>query len=68
MRMLAFLLAILCIIAAAMYFLMPAGSLPTFMPGHEAGSALFHTKHGIIALVAAVILILIGWIPGRARS
>jgi hypothetical protein len=68
MRMLAFLLAIICIIAAVMYFLMPAGSLPAFMPGYEAGSAHFHTKHAVIALVAAVILFLIGWISGRARG
>jgi hypothetical protein len=40
--MLAYLLAIICIIAAVMYFVMPAGSLPTFMPGYEAGSAHIH--------------------------
>ncbi len=37
MRMLAYLLAILCLIAAVMYFAMPAGSLPTFMPGYLPG-------------------------------
>jgi len=65
MRMLAFVLAIICIIAAVIYFVMPAGSLPTFMPGYEAGSAHIHTKHAGIAVVAAVVLFLIGWFVGR---
>jgi hypothetical protein len=65
MRLIAYLLAIICIIAAVMYFVMPAGQLPTFMPGYEVGSAHMHMKHAIIGLVAAVILFLIGWLLGR---
>jgi hypothetical protein len=65
MRMLAYILAIICIIAAVIYFVMPAGSLPTFMPGYEAGSTHIHTKHAIIALVGAVVLFVIGWFAGR---
>jgi hypothetical protein len=67
MRLIAYLLAIICVIAAVMYFVMPAGQLPTFMPGFEAGSAHVHMKHAIIALVAAVVLFLIGWLIGRRR-
>lgn len=67
MKMLAYLLAIICIIAAVMYFVMPAGSLPTFMPGYEAGSAHIHQRHAIIAVVAAVVLFAIGWFIGRRR-
>ncbi len=67
MRMIAYILAIICIIAAVMYFVMPAGQLPTFMPGYEAGSAHTHMKHAIIGLVAAVVLFLIGWLIGRRR-
>jgi hypothetical protein len=65
MRMLAYLLAIICIIAAVVYFVMPAGSLPTFIPGYEVGSVHVHIKHGIIAVVAGVVLFLIGWFVGR---
>jgi hypothetical protein len=65
MRLLAYLVAIICIIAAVMYFVMPAGQLPTFMPGYEAGSAHIHMKHAIIALVLGVILAVIGWFVGR---
>ena len=67
MKLLAYLLAIICIIAAAMYFFMLAGSLPTFMPGYEAGSAHIHTKHAAIAVVAAIVLFLVGWLSGRRR-
>lgn len=67
MRLVAFVLAIICIVVAVMYFVMPADSLPTFMPGYEAGSVHVHMKHGIIAAVAAVVLFLIGWLLGRSR-
>jgi len=68
MRMLAFLLAILCLIAAVMYFAMPAGSLPTFMPGYMAGSDHIHIKRAAIAAVVAIVLFLIGWFLGRSRQ
>jgi membrane protein DedA with SNARE-associated domain len=48
-----------------MYFVMPAGQLPTFMPGYLAGSSHIHTTHAIAAAVAAVVLFVIGWILGR---
>jgi len=64
--MLIYLIAIICVIAAVMYFVMPAGSLPSFMPGYEAGSSYMHMKHGVTAAVAAVVLFLIGWFIGRS--
>lgn len=67
MRMLAYLLAIICLIAAVMYFVMPAGQLPTFMPGYLAGSDHIHKTHAIAAVVAAIILFLLGWFAGRSR-
>jgi hypothetical protein len=63
--MIAYVLAIICIIAAVMYFVMPAAQLPAFMPGYEVGSAHVHVKHAVIALVAAVVLFLVGWFVGR---
>jgi len=35
MRAIAYILAIICVIVAVVYFVMPAGQLPTFMPGYE---------------------------------
>lgn len=67
MRMLAYLLAIICVILAVMYYVMPAGNLPTFMPGYIAGSSHIHLTHAIAAAAAAVILFLLGWFAGRSR-
>jgi hypothetical protein len=66
MKMLAYLLAIICVIAAVTYYVLPAGSLPSFMPGFQAGSAHIHTTHAIAAAVAAVVLFGIGWFLGRS--
>jgi hypothetical protein len=65
MRIIAWLLAIICVIAAVVYFTTQAGSLPTFLPGYEAGSTHVHLKHGAVAVVAAIILFLIGWFLRR---
>jgi hypothetical protein len=65
MKMLAYLLAIICAIAAVMYFVMPAGNLPTFMPGYLENSTHVHHTHAIAAAVAAVVLFGIGWFSGR---
>jgi len=65
MRMLAYILAIICVIAAVMYFTMPAGQLPTFMPGYLAGSDHIHKTHALAAVVGAVVLFVAGWFVGR---
>ena len=67
MKMIAYLLAIICAIAAVMYFMMPAGQLPTFMPGYLAGSDHIHKTHALAAVVAAVVLFVAGWFVGRRR-
>jgi hypothetical protein len=66
MKMLAYLIAIICVIAAVTYFVLPAGSLPTFMPGYEAGSTHVHRMHGVAAVVGAVVFLLIGYASGRS--
>jgi hypothetical protein len=68
MRTLAYLLAIVCVIAAVMYYTTQAGSLPTLMPGYLAGSTHVHTTHALAAAIAAIVLFLIGWAVGRARA
>ena len=65
MKMLAYLLAIICAIVAVMYYTMPAGSLPSFIPGYAEGSTHIHHLHAYAALVAAVVLAGIGWFSGR---
>jgi hypothetical protein len=61
MKMIAYLLAIICAIAAVMYFTRTAGQLPSFMPGYLAGSDHVHMTHAIAAAVAAVVLFGVGW-------
>lgn len=46
---------------AVVYFVEPAGSLPSFFPGHEAGSSHHHAKHGIAALVLALGCFVFAW-------
>jgi hypothetical protein len=65
MKIIAYLLAIICVVAAVMYFTMPAGSLPTFMPGYSQGSTHIHHLHAYAAAVAAVVLFGFGWFSGR---
>jgi len=66
MRMLAYLLAIVCVIVAVVYFVMPAGQLPAFMPGYIAGSAHIHHAHAAAAAIAAIVLFVLGWYFGRS--
>jgi hypothetical protein len=68
MRLVAYILAVILIIIAVIYFLMPADSLPTFFPGHEPGLTRIRMKHGIAAGAAGVILFLVGWFVGRSRA
>ena len=68
MRLVAYFLAIICVIAAIVYFTMPADKLPDFMPGHIAGSTRIHTTHALAAAVAAVVLFIMGWAVGRSRA
>ena len=57
------------LVVAAIYFIEPAKSLPSFFPGHAAGSAHHHTKHGIAALVVALGCFVFAWFQtGPASS
>jgi len=65
MKTIAVVLGIVLAILAIVYFLVPAGSLPAFFPGYEAGSAHVHVKHGIASAVLAVVLFVIAGFLGR---
>ena len=47
MKTILYLLGVVLIVVAVVYFVMPADSLPGFMPGHEAGLARPRMKHGV---------------------
>lgn len=57
----AVLIGLLCLAIAVVYFVEPASSLPSFFPGHEAGSSHHHFKHGLLALVLAACCFVFAW-------
>ena len=48
-------------IIAIIYWAEPASSLPSFFPGHQAGSSHHHTKHGIAALIVGLLCFVFAW-------
>jgi amino acid permease len=41
------------------YFVVKAGSLPSFFPGHVNGSTGHRNKHGLVAVVAGAVVLLL---------
>ena len=66
MKIIAYLMAVICVIAAIMYYVLPGGSMPTFMPGYDAGSTHIHKLHGFAAVTGAIVFLLIG-LSARSR-
>ena len=60
MKTLAYGLSIICVIVAIMYFVLPGGSLPTFLPGYVAGSTHVHRMHAFAAATGAIVFLLVG--------
>lgn len=57
----AIVLGILLLVIAAIYFIDSASALPSFFPGHSAGSSHHHVKHGVLALVLGICCLLFAW-------
>jgi hypothetical protein len=59
---------------AIVYWVEPAHSLPSWIPGHQAGSAHHHVKHGIAAFFVGLACLVYAWFatggkqPAAARS
>ena len=58
---LAVVVGIALIVVGIVYFAEPARSLPSFFPGHEAGSSHHHTKHGIAAVLVGLACFVFVW-------
>ena len=65
MKLILTLLGVVLLVVAAVYFVVPADQLPGFFPGHEAGVTHAHIKHGIVAGVVGVVLLVAGAAMGR---
>jgi hypothetical protein len=66
---------LLLIVVAVIYFADSASALPSFFPGHQAGSAHHHVKHGIAALLLGLACLVLAWFqtgpasgPGGSRA
>ena len=57
----AVILGVVFLVIAIVYWTMDAGSLPSFFPGHEAGSNDVHFKHGLAAAVVAAACFIFAW-------
>ena len=58
---LAVVLGIVLIAVSVVYWADPARSLPSFFPGHEAGSNHHHVKHGIAAFLVGLACLAFAW-------
>ncbi|MGA2469349.1 MAG: hypothetical protein ABSG64_01495 [Solirubrobacteraceae bacterium] len=65
---LAVLAGVALLVVAGIYFAEPAKSLPSFFPGHQAGSTTHHIKHGIASAVVAAALFVFAWFATGPRK
>jgi hypothetical protein len=64
----AIIVGILLLALAGLYWIDSANSLPSFIPGHKAGSGHHHIKHGIAAAFLAAGAFIFAWFQtGPAR-
>ena len=63
----AVILGVVLIAIAVVYWVEPAKSLPSFFPGHTAGSNHHHTKHGIAAFLLGCASIVFAWFKSGPR-
>jgi hypothetical protein len=59
--LLAVLAGVAFLVVAVIYWAEPASSLPSFFPGHDAGSSEHHIKHGIAAFVVGLGCFVFAW-------
>jgi hypothetical protein len=60
---------LILLVLGFVYVLEPASSLPSVVPGHQAGSGHHHVKHGIAALLLAAAVFVYAWFQtGPART
>ena len=63
-------LGLLFAAVGVVYLAKTAAQLPSFFPGHQAGSAHHHTKHALVAFALAIVSWAGAWFSTgrRARS
>jgi hypothetical protein len=61
-------LGLACAALGVIYLTETAAHLPSFLPGHQAGSAHHHTKHALAAFALAVLAWVGAWFTTGTRS
>jgi hypothetical protein len=61
MKSIVTILGVIFVVAAAVYFLVPADALPTFFPGHETGLMRIRAKHGMLSGALGIALLGLSW-------
>ena len=61
MKSIVTILGVIFLVAAAVYFLVPADALPTFFPGHETGLMRIRAKHGMLSGALGIALLALSW-------
>jgi hypothetical protein len=51
-----------------LYWIEPAGSLPSWLPGHTAGSSHHHVKHGLAAFLVGLACLVFAWFRSAPRK
>jgi hypothetical protein len=64
----AVIVGVLLLAIAALYFIDTADALPSFFPGHQAGSSHHHVKHGLAAAVLAMGAFVFAWFQTAGRQ
>lgn len=54
-------------VVGVIYEAQTAGHLPSFLPGHQAGSTTHHIKHGLAAFALALISWIGAWFSAGRR-
>lgn len=59
---------VLCLVIAAVYWVVQEKSLPSFFPGHNATGTGHHFKHGVAAFVVGLACFAFAWFYSGPKS
>ena len=61
-------LGLVLAIVGVIYLIDTAGHLPSFFPGHQAGSVHHHTKHALLAFGLALLAFIGAWMSAGKKT
>ena len=61
-------IGILLVLLAIYYWITPAGSLPSFMPGYEPGVTGVHVKHGVASFIVGLGIFAFAWFKSGKKK